>query len=66
MIAVCSSSVMRRLCSGAAQLGVRWNTVSEPTSRAMVWMTWMAVAPVPMMPTRLPASATGSFGQRAV
>ena len=66
MIFFCSSAVMRRLCSGAAQLGVRWNTVRWPTSDAMVWMTWMAVAPVPMMPTRLPASDTPSRGQREV
>jgi hypothetical protein len=32
----------------------------------MVWMTWIAVAPVPMMPTRLPASDTPSRGQREV
>ena len=54
---------MGRLLSGAHQLGRRWNTVSSPTLSAISPITWMAVAPVPMMPTRLPASATGSCGQ---
>jgi hypothetical protein len=32
----------------------------------MVWITWMPVAPVPTMPTRLPLKSTGVLGQRPV
>ena len=35
--------------------GVRWNTNSSPESRASAGMHCTAVAPVPMMPTRLSA-----------
>ena len=35
--------------------GVRWNTYSSPASRARCGMHCTAVAPVPMMPTRLSA-----------
>ncbi len=35
--------------------GVRWNTNSSPASRASGGMHCTAVAPVPMMPTRLSA-----------
>ena len=46
------------MLSGAAQLGRRWNTVSSAACSATTGMAWIAVAPVPMMPTRLPSSAT--------
>ena len=41
--------------------GVRWNTYSSPAARARCGMHCTAVAPVPMMPTRLSAS----FSMRA-
>src|SRR5215813_2249274 len=54
------------LCSGAHQLGVRWNTVRWPAVLATSWMVCTPVAPVPITATRLPSKLTGSFGQRAV
>ena len=51
------------LLSGALQFGRRWNTVNSPTLSAISPITWMAVAPVPMMATFLPAISTGSCGQ---
>ena len=54
------------LFSGKHQLGVRWKTVRCPTFLAIVWIVCTAVAPVPMMPTRLPAMSMPSFGQRWV
>ena len=36
--------------------GVRWNTYSSRASLARCGTHWTAVAPVPMMPTRLSAS----------
>ncbi len=36
--------------------GVRWNTYSSPASLARYGTHWTAVAPVPMRPTRWPAS----------
>jgi len=36
--------------------GVRWNTYSSRESRDRCGTHWTAVAPVPMMPTRWPAS----------
>ena len=42
------------------------NTVISATSSAMVWMTWIPVAPFPMTPTRLPANSIPSLGQREV
>ncbi len=61
-----SALSMVALCSGAAQLGVRWNTVRWPAVLATSWMVWIPVAPVPITATRLPATGTGSLGQRAV
>ncbi len=55
-----------RLCSGAHQFGVRWNTVRWPTVPAISVMACTPVAPVPITATRLPAKVTGSCGQRAV
>ena len=46
------------------QAGVRWNSVSAAHSGAMLGTIWMPLAPVPMTPTRFPASAT-SWRQRA-
>ena len=51
------------MCSGAHQFGVRWNTVRWPTVLAISWIVCTAVAPVPMIPTRLPAKSTPSLGQ---
>src|SRR5690349_23701312 len=51
------------LCSGAHQFGVRWNTVRCPTVLAISWIVCTAVAPVPIIPTRLPAKSTPSLGQ---
>ena len=61
-----SSSEMRSLLRGAAQLGRRWNTTSSAASLAISGMAWMAVAPVPITATRLPARSTGSAGQSKV
>ena len=44
-------------------LGVRWKTKSSSATRASWGTTCTAVAPVPMMPTRLPTSPSiGSVG----
>jgi hypothetical protein len=51
------------LLSGALQFGRRWNTVNSPTLSAISPMIWMAVAPVPIMATFLPAISTGWCGQ---
>ena len=40
--------------------GVRWNTYSSPAARARCGMHCTAVAPVPMMPTRLSASSSSA------
>ncbi len=48
----------RRSLRGITQGGVRWNRVSCPTSGAMAGTTWIALAPVPITPTRLPRSET--------
>ena len=66
MILRCVSSSIGPLCSGAHQLGVRWNTVRWPAVLATSWMVCTPVAPVPITATRLPAKLTGSCGQRAV
>lgn len=52
--------------SGAVQFGVRWKTVRVPTVFLISWIVWMAVAPVPMIPTLFPVIALASAGQRAV
>jgi hypothetical protein len=38
---------------GRTRAGVRWKTVSSPTSWAMIGMNWIALAPVPMTTTFL-------------
>ena len=58
-----SAAEISALCSGAHQFGRRWNTNSSPTLPAISPITCTAVAPVPITPTRLPASSTGSSGQ---
>src|SRR5712691_212702 len=45
---------------------VRWKTVRWATSLAISGMSWTAVAPVPMTPTRLPATSRPSFGHLPV
>ena len=62
----CSSGVIGRLLSGVAQFGVRWYTVSEATSGAMIGMTCTPLDPVPMTATRLPLKSTSVFGHRPV
>ena len=54
-----SSLLILELWSGAAQFGRRWKTVRCFTCLAISGIAWMAVAPVPMMPTRLPVKSTG-------
>jgi hypothetical protein len=63
LIERCVSGSMGLLCSGAHQLGVRWNTVRWPTVLAISVMACTPVAPVPITATRLPAKLTGSCGQ---
>lgn len=53
-----SSGEILLLCKGMAQFGVRWNTVNEPAVFAISGMACIAVAPVPMIPTRLPSNLT--------
>ena len=53
---------MGALCKGAHQLGLRWNTVRWPAVSAITGISCTAVAPVPMTPTRLPESSSGSRG----
>ena len=62
----CVAASIGRLCSGAHQFGVRWNTVRCPTVLAISVIACTAVAPVPITATRLPAKLTGSCGQRPV
>ena len=50
---------------GRHQIGVRWKTVSRSTSGAIAGITWIAEAPVPTTPTRLPRRST-EWSQRAV
>ena len=53
--------------SSAARIAACERTPSvEPTLSAIVWITWIPVAPMPTTPTRLPARSTGSFGHFAV
>ena len=42
-------------CRGATQAGERWNTVRDETSWAIAGIICAAVAPVPIIPTRLPS-----------
>src|ERR1700730_8068431 len=51
---------------GMIYCGVRTNTFKLRTSPAIVWITWIPVAPLPTMPTRLLDKSMSSFGQRAV
>src|SRR6266403_831201 len=51
---------------GTMYCGVRTKTFIDPTSGAMVWITWMPVAPVPTTATRLPLRSTPPFGHRPV
>ncbi len=56
-IRVCSqrsTPVILRSARGMTQGGVRWKTVSRPTSGWMAGTIWIADAPVPIMATRLP------------
>lgn len=50
------SGSVGRLSRTSTDDGVRWNTCSEPQDRARCGTHCTAVAPVPMMPTRLSAS----------
>ena len=43
---------------GMIHCGVRWNSTSSPTWLASADTIWMADEPVPITPTRLPASST--------
>jgi hypothetical protein len=51
--------VIGPLCSGAHQLGVRWNTVRCAAVLATSWIVWTPVAPVPITATRLPSKLHG-------
>jgi hypothetical protein len=50
---------------GMIQGGVRWNRVRWDAMAASSGTTWIALAPVPITPTRLPLSAT-AWSQAAV
>ena len=50
------SGSVSRLLRTSTDDGVRWNTNSSLADAPRCGMHWMAVAPVPMMPTRLSAS----------
>ena len=66
LYAACSSGPYAGLFIGSTYCGVRAKTVRWATSSAIVWITWMPVAPMPTTPTRLPASSTPPTGQREV
>jgi hypothetical protein len=51
---------------GSASMGVRWNTVTWAATLAASWITCTPLAPVPITPTRRPASGTPCCGQCAV
>jgi len=57
---------MEAFRKGAVQFGVRWKTVNEPTVFLISWMVWIAVAPVPIMPTLFPFRVLASSGHREV
>src|SRR5689334_1447190 len=61
-----SSFEILLLWSGAHQFGLRWKIVKWPTVFAISWIACTAVAPVPMIPTRLPVKSMPSFGQLCV
>ena len=48
------------------KFAVRWKTYRCSACLATCGISWMPVEPVPMTPTRLPASSTPSSGQRAL
>ena len=52
--------------AGTLKFAVRWNTVRCAASCAMIGMAWTAEEPVPITPTRLPATSTPSCGHRPV
>ena len=62
----CSSGVIGALLSGVHQLGVRWYTVREATSSAIVGISCTPLDPVPITATRLPAKSTGVAGHNPV
>ena len=51
-----SSGPKVRLARTSTDDGVRWNTCSSAAEVARCGIAWTAVAPVPMMPTRLSAN----------
>ena len=53
-----SSSVVARWSRTSIVDGVRWNTYSSLAILASSGIACTAVAPVPMIPTRLPSSVT--------
>ena len=65
LYSACSSGPYDGLFIGSTYCGVRAKTVRWATSSAIVWITWMPVAPIPTTPTRLPARST-SAGHRDV
>ncbi len=58
-----SNWLISRSRRGRTQAGVRWKTVSLPTSGWIDGMIWAAEAPVPTTATRLPARSN-SWSQR--
>jgi hypothetical protein len=48
----------RRLGFGSVQGAVRWKTVTRAARPAMAGTSWMALAPVPMTPTRRPSTSS--------
>ena len=53
-----SSGVVARWSRTSIVDGVRWNTYRCPATLASSGIAWTAVAPVPMMPIRLPSRST--------
>ena len=54
----CQNGEKAKSVRGSSQLGVRWNTLSRATSGAICGTNCTALAPLPITPTRCPASDT--------
>ena len=58
---VCSRREIGRSSLGTTHGAVRWNTMTWSASFATRGISWIALAPVPITPMRLPASGTSWF-----
>ena len=57
MNTVCTAGGVAMSQRGSTQPGVRWNTLTNSACLTSSGMIWMALAPVPMTATRLPAKS---------